>query len=140
MILKLFNSSYLSLSAQNFGTLVELDCSALATKVVFHFLVLKLLIASLTSKLDIAQCLKCESVYFLGGYVFVATVRTVFGFLEPFVDAGLTVELLAFGAHRWINLLSLPWQYWTDYIQTNSALKVLFKRLVDSLFDTDLRN
>ncbi len=57
MILKLFNASYLSLSAQNFGTLVELDCSALAAKVVFHFVVLKLLIASLTSKLDIAQCL-----------------------------------------------------------------------------------
>lgn len=87
------------MSAQNFGTLIELDRSALAAKVIFHFLVLEVLIASLTSKLDIAERLKRESVNFLYGYVFVATVWTVFRFLQPFVDAGLAVELLAFGTH-----------------------------------------
>ena len=139
MFLKLFNASYLSLSAQNFGTLIELDRSTLAAEVIFHFLVLEALIASLTFKLDISECLKCESVNFLRGYVFVATVWTVFGFLQPFVDAGLAVELLAFGTHRRINLLSVTRLDWTDYVQTNSALKVLFKGLVHSLLDTDLR-
>lgn len=99
MILKLFNASYLSLSAQNFGTLIELNRSTLAAEVIFHFLVLEALFTSLTGKLDIAECLKCETVNFLCGYVFVATIWTVFGFLKPFVDAGLTVELLAFGTH-----------------------------------------
>lgn len=139
MILKLFNASYLSLSAQNFGTLIELNRSTLAAEVIFHFLVLEALFTSLTGKLDIAECLKCETVNFLCGYVFVATIWTVFGFLKPFVDAGLTVELLAFGTHRRINLLSFTRLDWTDYVQTNSALKVLFKRLVHSLLDTDLR-
>ena len=99
MILKLFNASYLSLSAQNFGTLIELDRSALAAKVIFHFLVLEAHIASLTGKFDITECLKCESVNFPCRYVFVATVWTIFRFLKPSVDAGLTVELLAFGTH-----------------------------------------
>ena len=139
MFLKLFDASYLSLSAQNFGTLIELDRSTLAAEVIFHFLVLEVLIASLAGKLDIAERLKRESVNFLRGYVFVATVWTVFGFLQPFVNAGLTVELLAFGAHRRINLLSFTRLDWTDYVQTNSALKVLFKRLVHSLLNTDLR-
>jgi len=139
VILKLFNASYLSLSAQNFGTLIELDCSALAAKVIFHFVVLKSLFTSLAGKLDITECLKCESVDFLCGYVFVATVRTVFRLLKPFIDAGLTIKLLTFSAHRRIDLLSSTRLDWTDYVQANSALKVLFKWLVHSLLDTDLR-
>ena len=64
--------------AKNFGTFIEFDRSAFAVEMMFHFLVGKVLLASLTGELNVAEGLKRKSVYFLYWNVFVTAVRTVF--------------------------------------------------------------
>lgn len=78
MVSELFNPAYLRDGAKWFWTLVEFDSRALVTKMLFHFFVSELLLASLADELYVIERLEEKSVDFWRGDVRVATVWTIF--------------------------------------------------------------